>query len=77
MATDRPRATLGRWLVDCGNSRERIVGYVAGWVALVDNAPVGFVRSHPRQARRDLLAFALAATPGGVDSGGNAPRLSL
>lgn len=58
------RCPLGRWLVETRCGRETMTGYVVGWVARVDGAPVGFVRSHPRQARRDLLAFALA---------GNAP----
>jgi hypothetical protein len=72
MRRDRSSTTLGRRLVECGNGREWIVGYVAGWVAMVDGAPAGFVRSSPRQARKDLLAFALATTPGGVASVGNA-----
>jgi hypothetical protein len=55
-----PRCPLGRWLVETVSGRETVTGYVAGWVARVDGRPVGFVRSHPRHARVDLLAFALS-----------------
>lgn len=68
-----PRPRLGRWLVEVACGTETITGYPAGWVARVDNEPVGFVRSSPRQARRDLLAFALRATGGSGAEGDNAP----
>lgn len=60
MQREPRRAYLGRRLVEVFTTRESVTGYTAGFVATVDGEPVGFVRSHPRHATRDLVAHAIA-----------------
>lgn len=68
LARGAPRPILGRELVRVDDGPEAIVGYVAGWAALVHGRPVGLLRRHPREARRDLLEHNLerARTPEGA-----------